>query len=74
MSGTFYSWLRLQRNREDAVGDFARDVFWDSQAPRTSCTKEDWERFMAIRRLPRLYNGFEQAWSEYLTGDDDGSV
>jgi len=62
---SFYSWLRHQRNREDTVGDFARDVFWDSQAPRTSNEHKDWRRFIGVRRLPRLYRGFEQAWKEY---------
>jgi len=63
---TFYHWLRYQREREDTVGDFARDVFWDCQAPRTSNERTDWKRFIEIRRLPRLYNGFKQAWQEYV--------
>lgn len=74
MFRTFYEWLRRQRNREDVVGDFARDVFWDSQAPRTSNNYSEWHRFIEIRRLPRLYNGFEAAWNEYQDGGQGDGV
>jgi hypothetical protein len=31
---TFRAWLRLQRDREDALGDLARDAAQDRRAPR----------------------------------------
>jgi uncharacterized protein YozE (UPF0346 family) len=61
----FYEWLRYQRHREDGVGDFARDVFWDREAPKDSEDPETWRAYAKKRGLPFILASFEQAWQEF---------
>ena len=65
MAAQFYEWLRYQRDREDRVGDFARDTFWDTDAPRGSDDPDVWRKYVAWRGVPFLRAGFEQSWAEF---------
>jgi uncharacterized protein YozE (UPF0346 family) len=68
----FYTWLCRQREgREDAVGDFARDVFWDKATPRASENPDVWRLYCKKRKKPFLLAGFEQAWYEYINEHSD---
>ena len=64
-SGQYYEWLRYQRDREDPVGDFARFVFWDKEAPKASSDPDDWADYCMKRSYPFLIDGFKSSWFEY---------
>ena len=74
---SFYSWLQHHRNRDDAVGDLARDARADDRFPRTS--KWHPHPFGKARFQRYLYRhyacdgalaAFETAWGEYLRSSD----
>lgn len=63
--GQFYVWLRYQREREDVIGDLARYVFWDREAPKQSSNPEVWRYYCRRKAYPFMVNGFEIAWRVY---------
>jgi hypothetical protein len=42
MTHTFSSWLALQRERQDPIGDLARDVKDDPRPPHGNCRLKGW--------------------------------
>ena len=47
---TFYAWFGLQRQRQDPIGDLARECCWDDAAPR----EKSYHLFAYLmRRRPR---------------------
>jgi uncharacterized protein YozE (UPF0346 family) len=67
----FTKWLRQQHQREDIIGDFARDIFWAKSAPKHSNDPKVWRGYVKLRRLSFLLSGFEEAWKEYLTSKSE---
>ena len=64
-NGEFYEWLRQQNSRTDGVGDFARFILWDREAPKESDDPERWTEFCRNRKLPFLVASFTQSWIEF---------
>ena len=62
----FNSWILSQTNRNDMVGDFARDVKRDTKAPNDNASKDSWLSHMVHNNASRVaINTFEVAWTEY---------
>jgi len=67
---TFESWLKLQKNRDDAVGDLSKDFFDAKKIDMAKgisnkfqkCDKEHLDRWHAI---PDAYKALKQAKREY---------
>lgn len=69
---TFYSWLRQQRDRQDPVGDLARDAISDEEFPRTGrrhmrpYTRAHLYRYLEKRNAcSGALRAFALAYSEY---------
>lgn len=60
---SFYAWLQLQTNRDDPVGDLARDTAKDPDCPRRAATYGRW--------LKHLYER-EPAQGQYLPLSEPG--
>lgn len=59
----FYTWLTSKKNRErdDPVGDLARDAYGDDYSPRGGMY-DDWEYYLSNTDAEKA---FKQAWKEY---------
>lgn len=72
-AATFYGWLMRQRQRDDPVGDLARDAKLDSTFPRAAQTHNG-----VLRHLEEYgasypaQEAFERAWKEW-EGYRDGN-
>lgn len=65
---TFYQWIRLQLNRNDVVGDIAREVILDNMFPkyvRTSSNKIE-KYLLSQNACDNSINCFNIAWKEYI--------
>ncbi|MCT4625678.1 hypothetical protein [Halodesulfovibrio sp.] len=78
---TFKQWLKKQQDRNDSVGDFARDAFWAEgktnkreayrdhpSYPKRATEKKEWVQFLSkLQSGNRLevLKTFEVAWAEY---------
>ena len=63
---TFASYLKEQVDRDDAVGDFARDMFTKANRPRGKAGYMAWHNFLAEPKFTYLVKrAFKQAWDEY---------
>lgn len=61
----FHRWLGQQLQRNDAVGDLARDVRGDKSFP-VSASREALLRYLgAVARTPDVVTAFEDAWREF---------
>jgi uncharacterized protein YozE (UPF0346 family) len=64
---TFYQWIRKEKNRNDEVGDIAKDILLDNNFPkyvRTSHKKiEDYLKSNNANDCS--INSFKIAWDEY---------
>ena len=70
---TFTNWLSMQRDRQDPIGDLARDVEKDPRWPRSGKTVESYERYLAQRGAdPNGIAALFDAWSEYDAERDRG--
>ena len=62
---TFRSWLQKQRNRNDAVGDFARDVRDDLDS-RGIHSVTGWVKYLNNRHACEgAIEAVKKAWKEY---------
>lgn len=67
---TFYTWLRTQRNRDDVVGDIARDIHDD---PTVNADKVEHKSKNNLRSHIAFVSGYDKevleafdlAWNEY---------
>lgn len=62
----FNNWILSQTNRNDMVGDFARDVKRDTKVPNDNASKDSWLSHLGHRNACQAaINAFEVAWTEY---------
>jgi hypothetical protein len=60
---SFRQWLRAQVDRNDMVGDFARDAVWDEARPRTQA---EWRRHLVhLNACEGAFDAMERAFDEY---------
>ena len=70
---TFTNWLSLQAERQDPIGDLARDVAVDPRWPRSAKTVESYEQYLAQRGAdPNAIAALFDAWAEYDAERDRG--
>ena len=70
---TFPNWLSLQTERQDPIGDLARDAAADHSWPRSAKTVESYERYLAQRGAdPNAIIALFHAWAEYDAQRDRG--
>ena len=62
----FYSWLCIQTDRDDPIGDLAQHVTTDPKAPDGYTSKKQWGSFFKGRH-PDVIEAFEEAWAMYTT-------
>lgn len=63
---TFKKWLRSQRHRQDAVGDFARDWCADPDAPPVRLHRQI-ERYLNERGVEeKVQEAARRAWVEWM--------
>lgn len=60
----FYKWLEGQRNRDDLVGDLARDVLSDKGFPIGASTRREVEGYLSWHG-DHVIRAVRQAWREY---------
>ena len=65
---TFYQWIRLQLNRNDVVGDIAKDVILDNKFPKyVRISPNKIEKYLLSRNACNdAINCFNIAWKEYI--------
>ena len=61
---TFFRWATRQKEREDLVGEFAREIcVKGALTPKGRAQKKVWLRYM--RAFPDFVEGFKVAWGEW---------
>ena len=69
---TFVRYLREQVDRNDAIGDFARDMLTAARRPRGKAGYMAWYDFLSERIHSSLAKRvFRQAWDEYKVEHKD---
>lgn len=64
----FFKWLLRQLNRDDPIGDLAKDVKRDSNFPKTAKTREIIYSYIAHQRASReALVAFDESWIEFKT-------
>lgn len=66
MNNTFYAWLMKQTERDDMVGDLAREIFRAKYTPPENSYLKTWKGFLSTRGKFALKQ-FYQAAGEYMT-------
>lgn len=72
MSGrdTFRAWLRDQTDRDDPIGDFARDAQYDRFMPSANTTRRAIRYHLeSMGSDPLALEAFEKAWREWANAD-----
>ena len=65
-NGSFLAWLALQAQRDDAVGDCARDMLDDPDWPTTATTFETARDYLDSVNASRLaIEALREAWDEW---------
>jgi len=63
---TFLQWVQTQRDREDRMGDLARDVADDRGYPTGRRGRQAWHTHLAVRcACPEALEALDEAWNEY---------
>ena len=65
---TFLQYLRQQYDRQDPVGDLARDALDepDPDMPRRQTTRERWQRYLSLHQACEgAMDALDEAWDEY---------
>jgi len=63
---TFYMWLLKQRERDEPVGDLARDVHADANWPCAAKRYRHFKRYLASRpQCDGALIALQKAWAEY---------
>ncbi len=67
MKESFCSWLSKQTDRDDPIGDLARDVRDDSSRPHGNSGYRKWFGHIRIRSYSNslVMDAFRKAWREY---------
>lgn len=60
----FHKWIERQLDRDDEVGDLARDVFRDKRFPLGASTPREVEDYLS-RHSNHIIRAVRQAWREY---------
>ena len=72
---TFTHWLRMQRERTDDVGAFARDALADPTWPHRSRKHDTFEWYLlSTGASTRATEAFEQAYAEWSRVNDGEDV
>ncbi len=65
-NGSFLAWLALQAQRDDAVGDCARDMLDDPDWPPTATTEATARAYLESINASRLaIDALRGAWDEW---------
>lgn len=67
---SFAVWLRGQEKRNDLVGDLARDVKIDRQAPTGRVSKNTWRDYLSVYGS-HVAEAFGEAWSEFAASGSE---
>lgn len=71
----FMLWLVRQMERDDAVGDIARDLLDDPYAPRDGTSIADYRDYLvALGASVPAITALEQAWQEWTFVADGGRL
>jgi hypothetical protein len=62
---TFGAWLRVQRVRNDVVGDLAKDAASDRHFPRSRHLEVYVAHLRAMSACPEALEALRQAWQEW---------
>ena len=63
---SFLTWIKQQAKRDDPVGDLARDVKGDSNAPNGRVSKTGWLGYLrASNASSGAIEAFREAWDEF---------
>lgn len=66
MTMTFNQWLKTQVERDDPVGDVARDAMADKRRKPRNGNREAWRTFLsAAGACSAAHESLDEAWSEY---------
>lgn len=72
MGETFYRWLQGQTDRDDVVGDIARDVMRDESAPKLYNTFDRWFRYVSAKSHSEdVLEALGDAWKEFRPQDEE---
>jgi uncharacterized protein YozE (UPF0346 family) len=67
---TFWQWINQQKERDDAVGDIARDIIADPTWPRRSWKLTTLMYYLeSYAASPNAVRAFAQAWGEWHKGE-----
>jgi uncharacterized protein YozE (UPF0346 family) len=68
---SFHAWLMLQRERDDSIGDLARDARQDRHFPKRRGLDYDslYLYLFEAGACPRALAAFDRAWAEYQHAD-----
>jgi uncharacterized protein YozE (UPF0346 family) len=61
----FYSWLMLQRYRDDPIGELAGDVAFDPGWPKSACSWSELERALPLTACSGARAALKTAWKEW---------
>jgi len=70
-SKTFKQWLRSQKNRNDPIGDFARDAMVDPDFPKYVCKSPDKiaDYLESHNACAGAIAAFNAGWQEFIQGN-----
>jgi hypothetical protein len=61
---SFLAWLKTQTERDDIVGDLARDAAKDPRSPHGRATKGQWRAYLGSSQ--HIVDTLEDAWAQFL--------
>ena len=67
MKKTFYQWIKKQIKRNDPVGDLAKDIKFDREAPKGAAGFSQWQGYLHDNNAcDGAIKALDTAWSIYL--------
>lgn len=68
---SFYEWLMEKTERQDRVGDLARDAQYDDEFPKTSQSyREVFDHLRYMTDWSAVFETLQIAWREYAPEDE----
>lgn len=65
--GSFYEWLIFQQERQDIIGDLAKDIYSDDLFPRELVSFEELKEYLEIQgACIGAIDSLKEAWLEYI--------